>query len=676
MFNRLHLIAMTCVLIIMGACASIGRPEGGPRDETPPRFVRSNPGAGAINVTPSRIDIYFDENVKVDDPVNKVVVSPVQGQAPTVNANGRRVSVMFRDTLVDNATYTIDFSDAIQDLNEGNVLDGFAIDFSTGPVRDSLVIAGKVFAASNLEPAQGMLVGVHSNLEDSALTAFRFDRVAKTNQFGEFVIRNLAPGSYRVFAVNDVNRDYRWDQSEDVAFFDEIIVPRAETVTVTDTLRSSTGSDSIATRPGTRYLPNDILLTWFNENRRSQYLKSYTRPDSARISFELGAPSDTMPTLTIVNGQHSGRLLNELALLDRSSLNDTLDYWITDMSLASQDTILIDARYQRTDSVGDLKWTNDTLRLTFRRPKAKKEKKKSDDSDSIAAPPMKFLDFSLTSKTPQELDEPLRFKAAEPLAEIDPAGIRLEIEADSAWHPIDNVKLVRDSLHKLLNYRLDAEWIPGMKYRLTADSASVTGIYGTHIKGFSREFTTKVPEDYSTVSFHIVHQGDSGMNIVVQLLNNQDKPVAAANVDNATATFRFVDPGTYYARAFIDRNGNSTWDTGNIAAHIQPEDVYYCPTRINVKKNWDIEQTWDLDLTAVDKQKPLEITKNKPKLKAGDQQTDTMNDDEEYDPSEIDPFTGRPYGSDAYGRGGNSLNRNGNGSRLITNDRQVSTTRR
>ncbi len=186
------------LIFILAACASIGRPSGGEYDYTPPVYVKSNPAIGSRNVAASRISIDFDENVQVEDVMTKVVVSPAQKSIPSITANGRRITVDIRDSLIPNTTYTIDFSDAIRDLNEGNVLDGFAIDFSTGDSIDSLRISGMVFEARTLEPAQGMLVGVYSNLSDTALRTLPMERIARTNQLGQFTIRGLRPGEYRI----------------------------------------------------------------------------------------------------------------------------------------------------------------------------------------------------------------------------------------------------------------------------------------------------------------------------------------------------------------------------------------------------------------------------------------------------------------------------------------------
>ena len=146
-------IAVVAVLaMVIVACASIGRPEGGPRDEDPPVFVRSQPSVGSLNFDGKRLVIDFDENVQVKETMDKVVVSPPQKTNPSVSANGKRVIVEFRDTLVKDATYTVDFSDAISDLNEGNALEGFAVDFSTGEILDTLCISGCFFGGWHCSP--------------------------------------------------------------------------------------------------------------------------------------------------------------------------------------------------------------------------------------------------------------------------------------------------------------------------------------------------------------------------------------------------------------------------------------------------------------------------------------------------------------------------------------------
>ena len=101
----MRVLVWGCLSGLLAACASMGRPEGGARDELPPVYVRSDPAPGAVNVTPKRINVIFDENIQLEDAFSKVVVSPAQKTPPTVSSNGRRLTVDFRDTLQANTTY-------------------------------------------------------------------------------------------------------------------------------------------------------------------------------------------------------------------------------------------------------------------------------------------------------------------------------------------------------------------------------------------------------------------------------------------------------------------------------------------------------------------------------------------------------------------------------------------
>ncbi len=702
-------LAAAVIIFAAAACASIGRPQGGPRDETPPVYIKSTPAPGTTNFNRQQIDIYFDENIKVEDVVNKVVVSPAQQNQPTIIANGRHIYVTLRDTLLPDATYTIDFSDAIRDLNEGNILDGFAIDFATGDSIDSLRISGMVFDAATLEPAQGMIVGAYRNLDDSAITTLRFERITKTNQLGQFTLRNLKKEPYRIFALNDLNRDYHWDRSEDVAFYNAPVTPWVETIEVTDTFVAADGTDSIVSRQGLSYFPNDILLTWFNENYKSQYMRNYNRTDRHKINIEFAAPSDTFPSLTIVNGKNTGRRIEDFARLEYNATRDTLSYWIEDSAIIMQDSLLIETKYLRTDSTDNLSWTTDTLRFIFKlsqaqkreiekaeKNKANKEKRRqelikkaieSGDSALLAdtmpeKEQVNYITVKTASATPQEYNLPLTIRVDQPLRSIDNTKISLEWLEDSTWVPFDEKIILKpDSAGKIMDYTLDVRWDYGTKYRFQIDSAAITGIYGLTNDKFVHEFNVKSSEDYSTLIFNIpsasywpekpfdwtaadsVILSDSIVSdttvintpdaplppIVVQLLSSSDTPVASVKVINGKARFDFVAPNFYYARAFIDVNDNGIWDTGDLLKWKPAEDVYYYPQKINVKKNWDMEQTWDLYETPLDKQKPFDILKNKPKTTETDKKRNSSEEDEDEEDFGNNNFI---YGSEnTYGNG-------------------------
>lgn len=624
----MRLLVGTLLAVLMAACASMGRPEGGPRDEVPPRYLSSNPAPGATNVKKPKLEIVFDENIKIEDVLNKVVVSPAQKTPPSINASGRKIIVELRDTLLDSTTYTIDFSDAVRDLNEGNILDGLAIDFATGPSIDSLQISGMVFEARNLEPAQGMLVGVYSNLADSAISTLKLERIARTNQLGQFTVRNLKPGNYNIFALNDANRDYHWDRSENVAFFDSVISPTASVSLSVDSLKTPDGRDSVVTRHKTDFSPRNVLLTWFNENYKAQYLQDYKRPENKRLTVRMAAPADSLPTLTIVNGPNAGRSDSDWARLDVNSTRDSLEYWINDSAVIKQDSMLVAMRYLRTDTLDRLSWTTDTLKFFHKPPKAKKPKKKKKDDEADSVPQLNFLTFRCVSNSKHDIYKPLSFVASQPLDTILPEGVTLSMMRDTVWETLSRPAILPDSSGRLLRYYMPYKWEGGMKYRLSVDSAAVCGMYNEWNRPIKIEFTVKQPEDYANIYFKI---SDTDAPLIVELLSSADKTVATAPLINGIAEFNFVDPGNYYARAFIDANGNGEWDNGDLTSRRQPEEVYYYSKKLNVRKNWDIEQSWDIYALPVDMQKPLEIKKNKPATKEKNQYGENNDDDDEDD---------------------------------------------
>ena len=658
----LRLLLATIVAAIVTACASMGRPEGGPRDVDPPVFVRSNPYPGQVNVGNNKVTIDFNENIQIKDIMSKVVISPPQQVSPIINANGHRLTVELRDTMKPNTTYTLDFTDAISDLNEGNEIDGFAFAFSTGETIDSLQISGMVLQAENLEPAQGVLVGVYSNLSDTAITTLPFERLTRTNQLGQFTLRNLKDTTYRIFALNDMNRDYHWDRSEDVAFYDMLIRPTATATTHTDTLQASDGTDSIVTHPATSYGPNDVLLTWFNENYKAQYMTKHERQDSNKIYLEFNTLSDSLPELTILNGKYAGQRLDPFVELNYSATLDSIEYWIKDTVLIRQDSLLLETRYLRTDTNDQITWTTDTIYYNYRGSRNKKQEKskRSDEQSDSLGPQLTFLDIKAVSSSTQDVHLPAFFTTGVPVMDIDQNGIHLEILDDTTWIEVMPPTPKRVQPGRPMRYMIEYEWEPGAKYRFSIDSAAVTDMYGHWNRPYKQEFTVRNESDYSSITFNI-----SGINepAVVQLLKSNDTPMAAEPVIDGKAIFLHLRPDTYYARLFIDKNQNGIYDSGSLLDSIQPEDVYYYPKKIPLKEKWDAVQTWDVNELPVDMQKPSEIKKNKPKLKAGEmpeQEEDEEDENEFFAPGTINGN----YNTNSNNRNSNRVN---NG-RFRTND--------
>ena len=612
----------------MYSCANIGNPSGGPIDKTPPIFMRSNPTPNAVNVKDRKIEIFFDEIVTLKDPSTKIIVSPAQTEMPRMSALGRKVTVELVDSLLPNTTYTIDFSNSIQDNNEGNAIDNFAFAFSTGSVIDSMRVSGYVLDSRTLEPMQSVVVGLQSNLADSAFHKEKLQRVALTNDRGQFTIRNVSPGSYHIFALKDLDRDYKFgNPTEDIAFLDSIIVPSIGSREAADTVYNDLNEiDTImrATRPA--YFPNDILLSMFNEDRKSQYLANNLRVDSTRISLTFAAASDTLPSLSIV-GRND--VPDQWYTLERSQTNDTLTYWIRPPHLVSADTLMVATTYLRTDTASNLSWGTDTLKFTFQRQKAKK-KKKNEETDSLEQ--IRFMELHPLANGTQEVYAPLLLQTGTPIERYSREAFHLQrkLQNDTTFYPAEIKSIaLRDSTLSRRDLMLKVDWEPGAAYTLAVDSLAMTDIYGLQTKPLKVDFNVRKMEEYGNIVFNIPAVRDSA---IVELLDGTDKVVLHTPVKNHRAELLNLQPGKYYARLFIDRNGNGKYDTGNYDMHLQPEETVYYPGAINLKKNWDVEQTWDIYATPIDKQKPEAIKKNKPERKKWEkvntEKTETDEDEE------------------------------------------------
>ncbi|MDE6335745.1 MAG: Ig-like domain-containing protein [Muribaculaceae bacterium] len=646
--------AALCGLGLLASCASIGNPSGGPRDEDPPRFVRANPAPGSVNVDRDRITLYFDEIVNVKDAFSKVVISPPSAQVPRVSSQGHSVTVQFKDTLAKNTTYTIDFANSIEDNNESNKLQGFTYSFSTGPTIDTLQISGMVLSADALEPQQSMLVGVYSNLSDTAFATLPFERLAKTDDRGRFSIRGLAPGEYRIFALNDLDNDYkRANPEEAMAFYDFTLSPTSERITASDTIYNLlTGEvDTVVSRERTRFLPNDILLRSFESDYKSQFLQKYERVDSTRLSFIFNAPSDSLPQLDIVNKEG----YKDWAVLERSLHNDTLTYWLRPQSLVATDSLFISARYLRTDSAQLLSAVTDTLRFFTARPKVAKkkaEKKKKDEEELADTLPPKIpaLKLSMVSSSTQEVFLPLVMEFETPLDRLDTTAFHLETMIDSVWVPVKKEWALTpyDSV-SVRKMKIEYPWEFATEYRLVVDTLAATGIYGRVTDPIEHKFKTKSDEDYCTMVFNITNFTDT-IPAFAELVNASDAVVRRVKVENGVARFQYVDPGKYYARIYEDHNGDGRYTTGDYSQNRQPDYVYYYPKIINLKKNWEKTETWNVFDTAIDLMKPDNLKKNKPEADKRNRKRQSENGSEDEEEEEYFDPTRNPFDPNDRGR--------------------------
>ena len=618
MKKLLYLILMAFAIV---GCARMGSPDGGWYDDDPPRIIGSTPGERATGVKSQKVTIYFDEFIKLADATQNVIVSPPQLEMPEIAAKGKKIVVELKDTLKPDMTYTIDFSDAISDNNEENPLGNYTFTFSTGEKIDTFEVSGYVINAEDLEPVQGILVGLYDDLADSAFRTKPLLRVARTDDNGHFVIKGVAPGEYRVYALQDVDGDYKFSQkSEMIAFSHETFKPSAKADMRQDTIwRDTLHIDSIRQVPYIHYYPDELCLLAFQEQQTDRYLLKTERKDADRIQMFFSYGHEQLP---IIHGLNFNS--EDAFVLESNAKKDSLTYWIRDSLLVNQDTLTFSMEYLKTDSLGQLVVTTDTISALAKTPYAKrlkdrekeyeawhklqeKKRKREEPFDSIF--PVKPLMPDYDVPQAMDPDRSIYIKMPSPLATLDTAAIHLYSKIDTLWYqaPFE----FRQQENQLRSYELLVDWHPDTEYSFEVDSAAFVDIYGLANKPYKQGIKVKSLDDYGTLFLELNGIKDSSA-VVVQLLDKSDKVVATSKMEtDGTAQFYYLKPAIYYARAFVDRNGNGLWDTGNYDADQQAESVYYYPREIEAKAKWDITLQWQVEALLRYKQKPSAIVKQK-----------------------------------------------------------------
>ena len=369
------------VVLLVLSCANIGTPDGGPYDEDPPKVVRTSPKEYATNTRTKKIVLEFDENIKLDNATEKVMVSPPQLEMPEISAMGKRITIELMDTLKDSTTYTIDFSDAIEDNNEGNPMGDYAFAFSTGDRIDTFQMSGTVLNAENLEPIKGILVGLYSEKEDSVFRTKSFERVSRTNGSGHFTIKGIAPGEYRAYALTDQNQNFLFDQkSEQIAFSDRLLTPSAKPDIRPDTVwHDSIHYDSIVMTPYMHFFPDDIVLLAFTETGQDQYLLKKEREVLNKFTICFSAPRDTLPLIVATDFDASTAFVT-----DANQTNDTITYWIRDSLIYYNDTLNMLLYYMGTDTNGVLVQMVDTMELVSKVSKERFDKQRKREYEDWA----------------------------------------------------------------------------------------------------------------------------------------------------------------------------------------------------------------------------------------------------------------------------------------------------
>ncbi len=597
------------LILLFEHCAKMpGTISGGPKDVDPPKFLYSTPPNYSINfdVKAKRIDMFFDEYVQLKDVSSQFYSSPPIKKKPEILLYGKYVRVNLKEPLLPDMTYSFDFGGSIVDNNEGNKMTGFLYVFSTGDHIDSLMLTGRVLNAFDLTPRKKddkipVAVMLYNDLSDSAVYKHPPTYMARTDNMGFFTISNIRPDTFRVFAIRDVGDNLIFDMpTEQIAFLDTVVVmdqryyhdpeiPIFTSLNLPDTIKE--------TNPDMVY--KDIILYQFQEAPTKQYRLAYERKEANLLRFAYSLPVDSLP-MKIADYEPSGKWFE----LEASVNHDTLDYWLLDTALVNRKTLMVEMLSPRTDSLNQLVYLPDTLKMTFEPPKkqvdtrSRREKRKDEESGKTIKRPrtsveMMLITSNVTDGGKMELTDRFQLMASQPINQINPEKIILEEQADTLKVPV-KYTLVEDSTNMRRCY-LDWTLKEDTKYFLTVDTMAFSSIYQVYNDSTGLSFSSQKMDYYSSIE---VTFSNVTCPLIVQAMKSGDKEVLVKQVlltEGNVALIDFLKPDKYKLKVIYDKNGNGKWDTGHYLKKIQPEKVeYYNVPEIETRSNFKIEIRWAL----------------------------------------------------------------------------------
>lgn len=571
-----YLILLFAILFLAVNCAKISSPSGGPKDLDPPVVVNDEPRNGSANFTGNSFTVTFNEYIVLNSITDKFMVSPPLAKNPQTTVRGKSLIVEFDEKLKDSTTYTFYFQDAIRDLNESNPINNYQFVFSTGPVVDSLSVAGKVYNSLTLEESPDQLVLMHKNLADTAPRKELPVYITKTDKRGSFRINNVREGSYKLYALGDKNNNKRYDQPDETfAFLDSVIVVNAIT-NDPSIMRDTIRQDSILLRdtiPVKR--PGEYILYTFTGPRKTQYLTSSVRNQAYSLIYTFALPLDTARFDIFIPGEKDNSYF-----IEENDTRDTFKIWLTDSTLYNSEVLESIVKHPITDSTGLLVTTTDTVPLRYIAPRAVR---------GIRGPDK--LSYTLNVQTGTlKPKENITIKALSPLIEPDTSRIKL-------FELKDTLKLkvpysIAEDPDNASVYNIDSQLKENGQYLLVVDSAALSNMYGNVSDSVGIKFTVRTAISFGSLTVNITGYNE---DIIVQLLDNNEKVVQeAARKGEGKVAFSLIEKGLYRLRVIYDLDGNGRWTTGDYDASKQSEPASYFPNALNVKENWDMIEDWDM----------------------------------------------------------------------------------
>lgn len=524
---------MMASALVMTNCANPVSLTGGPRDEIAPQVDLINSTLNnQINFEKQDLEVYFDEFIDVKDAFNNVVISPPLRKNPKISAKGKKLTVEFAEDeiLKDDATYVINFGEAIRDFTESNILKNFRYVFSTGDYIDSLSISGNVVDVKTGKPVEDVFVMLYDNLADTVVRTERPFYFSSTDKEGNFKIENLRADTFKLFALKDANLNYLYDQdTEVIGFLEEFIIV-------------DENSDSL----GQQYDIETFIAT------PDFSLKEKIVPNFGEIKLLFTASADSVEYKADIEGiEFIEEIDKDSLLLWYDSPVDTgFNIIVYEPSHEYHDTVSV-RKYKRTDFL-------EKQKLSLR-------------SNSLA--------------TGKQLipGEPFQLKFSYPIENIDTDSISLFMDSTEVAFVAK-----ADSLDDRAMI-IDSEWVSDTTYLIRLDDGSVNDIYGHKLDSTTIKFTVINAEVLSNI--HILFtELDSNSNYVLILKDGSKeiKKQSIAKASEGKISFAGLIPKAYSLEVIKDENRNGRWDPGNYDAKRQSEKSITKELE-KLRENWDLE---------------------------------------------------------------------------------------
>lgn len=594
------------LIILFQGCAKVGTPTGGLKDITPPRYVDGEPENRSTRFDGKELSLRFDEFIQIKDLNKELLVSPPLKVKPDIKLKEKSIKVNLKNELAPNTTYTINFGNSISDLNEGNLLPDFEYVFSTGDQIDSLSVAGRAVNAFDHVPLkdQVIMVMLYDNLADSAPLLQIPRYIGRANKDGLFTINNIHPDTCRLIAINDANNNLKYDAgAESIAFLDSFLVINTNTVKpmtfIKDTIKlknikkeersaKKTPIKSIIDTTivqGRMLNALDVSLFYFVEETDNVVLTEKKRDEGEKLFFVFSRPPHDSVVIKPINFRPDSTWY----IKETSNKGDSVTYWITDSTVAKNDTLKVSVSYTSTDSSNRFVNRTDTIRMKTQKTTEKVSTGRKGKPSHVKAVTHKMiLSSSISGQGKQDLNKPVVITLDKPILKLHPDSIEFFNIRDS----ISTKQPFTCSLDptSFRRFIITTKWEENVQYRVLLKPGTVEDIYRLINDSVEIKFSTQFMEYYGRI---IVTAQGTQFPLILQVMDEKGKVSETKSIkETGKIIFDFLTPQKYTLKAILDKNGNGSWNTGNYLKKIQPEKTFFYTLPIQLRSNWDQEITW------------------------------------------------------------------------------------